>query len=359
MQFSCLISLYLPQMSLHVKYCQIYLFFLCMVTLFSCKQDKRPDVSHINLEVQILRFDRDLFAGQAKPVEQTDALLRQKYGNFYDDYINRIVGNGNISGPDILRVLYKDQAYQDLNHDADSVFKDLRPIEGDLSEAFKYISYYYPKTHVPKFIGFVSGFEVQTPIGDNYMGVGMDMFLGKNSRFYGAIVQNVPKYISRRFSPEYVVPRLTETFAKEELFPERDEDRTLLSKMVQNGKILYFMDQVLDPAVPDSVKIGYTDQQLGWCKAFEGNIWGYFMENDLLFNTDYQKIQVFLTEGPFTPGLGEKKESAPKLGVWMGWQIVRKYMEENPNITLQQLMAERDAEKILRASGYKPKIINR
>jgi gliding motility-associated lipoprotein GldB len=359
MQFPCLIWLYLQQMSLTVKYFQIYLFFLCLITLFSCKQDKRPDVSQINLDVRILRFDQDLFSGQSKPVEQTNALLRKKYGNFYDDYVNRVVGNGQVSGPEILQVLYKDQAYKDLNHDADSVFKDLRPIEKDLSQAFKYISYYYPKTKVPRIISFVSGFEVQTPIGDNYLGFGMDMFLGKNSRFYGAIVQNVPRYISRRFSPEYVVPRLTETFAREELFPERDEDRTLLSKMVQNGKILYFMDQVLDPAVPDSVKIGYTGQQLGWCKAFEGNIWGYFMENELLFNTDYQKIQVYLTEGPFTPGLGEKKESAPKLGVWMGWQIVRKYMEENPNITLQQLMAERDSEKILRASGYKPKIINR
>jgi gliding motility-associated lipoprotein GldB len=343
-------------MSYTVKYFQIYLFFLCLVTLFSCKQDKRPDVSKIKLEVRIQRFDKDLFAGQSQPLIQTDAQLKQKYGNFYSDYVNRVVGNGQYSGPEILQVLYKDQAYKDLSHDADSVFKDMKPIEKDLTDAFKHVLYYYPNTRVPRFISFVSGFEVQTPIGDGYLGIGLDMFLGKNSRFYGAIVQSVPRYLSRRFSPEYVVPRLTETFAREDLFPERDEDRTLLSKMIQNGKILYFMDQVLADKVPDSVKIGYTGKQLAWCKTFEGNIWGYFMENDLLFNTDYQKIQVYLSEGPFTPGVGEKKESAPKLGVWTGWQIVRKYMEENPKVTLQELMAERDAEKILRGSGYKPKI---
>jgi len=64
---------------------------------------------------------------------------------------------------------------------------------------------------------------------------------------------------------------------------------------------------------------------------------------------------VLLSEGPFTPGLGERTESAPKLGVWTGWQIVRKYMKENKGVTVAQLMAERDAQKILNLSKYKPK----
>ncbi|RZK77754.1 MAG: gliding motility lipoprotein GldB, partial [Pedobacter sp.] len=157
------------------------------------------------------------------------------------------------------------------------------------------------------------------------------------------------------FSPEYIVPRITETYAREELFPELDKDRTLLSKMVHNGKILYFMDKILEERVPDSIKIGYTNTQFEWCKTFESDIWAFYLENDLLFETDYQKIQVYLSEGPFTPGLGEKNESAPKLGTWTGWQIVRKYMAENKDMTLQQLMAEQDAQKILNGSKYKPK----
>ncbi len=326
-----------------------------MLTLFSCRQANRPDIDDVKLDISIERFDKDLAAGMGKPLEQTDVQLAKKYGNFYQDYVNRIVGNGTFSSAEILTVLYADQAYKDLSHDADSVFRNMDAVEEDLSTAFKYIKNYYPQIRVPRFISFISGFEVQTPIGDGYMGIGLDMFLGKESRFYPAIVQNVPLYLSRRFTPEYVVPRLTETFAREELFPEKDEDRTLLSKMIHNGKILYFMDQVLDEKVPDSVKIGYTDKQLGWCTTYEGNIWGFFMEHELLFKTDYQKIQVYLSEGPFTPGLGERNQSAPKLGVWIGWQIVRKYMKENPDITLQELMAERDAEKMLRASKYKPK----
>ncbi|MFD0939822.1 gliding motility lipoprotein GldB [Pedobacter boryungensis] len=334
---------------------QIYLFFLCVVLIFSCKQDKKPDISNIKLDIKIQRFDQDLYRGKNKDVQQTDNLLKQKYGFFYDDFIHRMVGNPNLTGKDVLMGLYKDQAYTDLNNEVDSVYPNLNSVEKDLTQSFKYIKYYYPKAKVPHFISHLSGFAYQITTGDDYMSIGLDMFLGRDSKFYGAIVQSIPMYQSRRFEPQYIVPRVSEVYAREELFPERDEDQTLLAKMIYNGKILYFMDQILPETTADTVKIGYTGKQLAWCKNYEGNIWGFFLENDLLYQSDNQKIQTFLTDGPFTPGLGEKRSSAPKLGVWLGWQIVRKYMTENPTITLQQLMAETDAQKILTKAKYKPK----
>lgn len=341
----------------NVKSGQSYLFFLlCVLLIFvSCKHDKKPDISDARLDVKILRFDQELYAGKSKDINQTALLLKKNYTNFYDDYIHRMVGNFEYTEQEIIETLYKDQAYTDLMHEVDSVFKDLEPLENELDLAFRYVRYYYPKAKIPRFISFVSGFAVQTPVGDNYMGIGLDMFLGPKSKFYKAIVQSVPAYLSRRFSPEYIVPRVTETYAREELFPELDKDRTLISKMIHNGKILYFMDRILEESVPDSVKIGYTGNQVEWCKTFESDIWAFYLQNNLLFETDYQKIQVYLSEGPFTPGLGEKNESAPKLGIWTGWQIVRKYMTENKDVTLQQLMAEQDAQKILNGSKYKPK----
>lgn len=344
----------------NVKFHQSYLFFLFVSAFFSlvlvsCTQSTKPDVGSIQLEVKIARFDKDLYAGKSKDLKETNELLKKKYGAFYEDYTHRMVGNFDYTNEQILTTLYQDPAYSDLNKEVDSIFKDIKPIERDLSEAFKYILHYYPKAKVPQFISFVSGFAVQTPIGDNYMGIGLDMFMGRNNKFYRAIVQSVPTYLSRRFTPEYIVPRIAETYAREELFHERDDDRTLLSKMIHNGKILYFMDKVLDDKVPDSVKIGYTQKQLDWCKTFESDIWAYYLQNNLLFQTDYQKIQVLLSEAPFTPGLGERNESAPKLGIWTGWQIVRKYMQENKEVTLQHLMAEKDAQKILNLSMYKPK----
>ncbi|WP_406825161.1 gliding motility lipoprotein GldB [Pedobacter sp. KACC 23697] len=341
-------------MMYNVKHWQIYLIFLFAITFISCSHSNRPDVSNIQVDIKIERFDQELFNGKNKDVVNVDKQLALKYGVFYDDFIHRIL-DSKYSNIESLANLYHDQAYTDLSKEVDSVFPNLNVQEEGLNETFKYIKYYYPKAKIPKFISFASGFAYQMPVGDNYLGIGLDMFLGKDSKFYRAIVQSVPLYLSRRFTPEYIVPRVAETYAHEELFAEPDDNRTLLSKMIFQGKILYFLDQVLPENVGDSTKIGYTQQQLDWAQNFEGDIWAYFLENNYLYETDYQKIQVFLSEGPFTPGLGENRDSAPKLGVWMGWQIVKKYMKTHPDITLQELMADNDAQKILNQSKYKPK----
>ncbi|MBP8067271.1 MAG: gliding motility lipoprotein GldB [Pedobacter sp.] len=343
-------------MNYNAKPYQIYLFFLCMLTIFSCKQDKRPDTSKIKVAIKIQRFEQDLYQFRTKSAQEADALLTKKYGIFYQDFISKMVGTPNLTGVEVLENLYKGKAYADLNHEVDSVFPKLDQVEEELNEAFKYICYYYPKVKIPRFISFFSGFAYQIPIGENYMGIGLDMFLGKNSKFYPALVESIPRYQSKRFEPAYIVPRITEEFAKEELFKPNDEDQTLLSQMIYHGKILYFMDQVLYENLSDTVKIGYSGRQLAWCKQFEGNIWGVLLEKDLLYQTDFRKIQEYITDGPFTAGLGDKDESAPKLGVWIGWQMVKKYMEENPTVTLQQLMANTDAQLILTKSKYKPKI---
>ncbi|MFC4213302.1 gliding motility lipoprotein GldB [Pedobacter lithocola] len=333
----------------------LYLICLFALILVSCKQSNRPDVSNINVDVKIERFDIDLFAGKGKNVAQTDAVLQKKYNFFYDDYIHKMVGTPEYSNPEIINTLYNDTAYSDLMKEVQSVYPNLKLQEEGLTETFKYIKYYYPNIKVPRFISFVSGFSYPTPIGEGYLGIGLDTFLGKDSKFYRGIVESVPLYLSRRFTPDNIVPRVAETFAHEELFTEPDGNRTLLSKMIFQGKILYFLDEVLPESVADSTKIGYTSNQLGWVQNFEPDIWAYFLENNTLYETDYQKIQVYLSDGPFTPGLGENRESAPKLGVWTGWQIVKKYMKEHPDVSLQQLMTNNDAQKILNESKYKPK----
>jgi gliding motility-associated lipoprotein GldB len=343
-------------MNYNVKQYQIYLFFLCALTIFSCKQNNKPDVSGIKIDIKIQRFEQDLYQFRAKSPQEADALLAKKYGAFYRDFIAQMVGTPNLTAIEVLENLYKGKAYADLQHEVDSVYPKLNKVEEELTETFKYIRYYYPKVKTPRFISFLSGFAYQIPIGENYMGIGLDMFLGKDSKFYPALVKSIPRYQSKRFEPSYIVPRVTEEFAKEELFKPNEEDQTLLSQMIYQGKILYFMDQVLPESVGDTIKIGYSGRQLAWSKQFEGNIWGVLLENDLLYQTDFRKIQVYITDGPFTAGLGDRSESAPKLGVWLGWQIVNKYMAENPGITLQQLMDDNDAQKILTKSKYKPRI---
>ncbi|GAA4324688.1 gliding motility lipoprotein GldB [Mucilaginibacter gynuensis] len=336
---------------------QIYLIFLIGLLITSCSNDKRVDVSNIKLDVKIDRFDHDFNLMHVKPMPQQAAYLQKNYGTFYTDFIERILQAGSIQDTayyTTLRTVFAGKAYNDLKHEIDSIYPNLDKQEAELTDAFKHIKYYYPNSRLPKVYAYFSGFQAQTSIGDDYFGIGLDLFLGADSKFYPALVQTFPHYISRRFTPDNISPRVIEGIARENMFPEDDKDKSLLAKMVYNGKIMYFMDKIL-PDLPDSTKIGYTTQQLQWCNDFKQNIWAFFLEENLLYNSDYLQIQKYLTEAPFTPGLGEKNESAPKLAVWTGWQIVKEYMDRNPGVTLQQLMKETNAQKVLNQSKYRAK----
>ena len=85
----------------------------------------------------------------------------------------------------------------------------------------------------------------------------------------------------------------------------------------------------------------------------EGKIWAHFIEKSLLYETNHFKIIKYTGERPNIPEIG--KQCPGRIATWVGWQIVRKYMAENPNVTLQQLMQETDAQKIFTQSRYKPK----
>ena len=336
---------------------QIYLIFLICIALFACQNKKNPDVSHIKVDIRIERFDKELSALTPGQVSVKAPQLKQIYGHFYVDFMERILGVGPVSDTSYykqLKTVLTNKDYKELTAEVKHKYPDMDKETQDLTNAFKHIRYYYPKQKSPRIITFFSGFSVQTPIGNDYIGIGLDMFLGAKSKFYPALRQSIPEYISRRFSPENITPRVIEGFAREELFPEKDKDRSLLSKMIYNGKILYFLDAVI-PGLPDSLKIGYSSKQMEWSTTYEPEIWAYFLQNDLLYESDYMKIQKYLADAPFTPGIGDNSESAPKLGVYTGWRIVKNYMNKNPEISLQQLMKEPDSQKILNGSKYKPR----
>ena len=98
-------------MNYNVKFSQSYLFFLFILTFLSCKQGTKPDVSAIQLNVKIDRFDQDFYNRKKEDLKQTDALLQKKYGAFYEDYLHRMVGNDSYSNEQMLSTLFTDQAY--------------------------------------------------------------------------------------------------------------------------------------------------------------------------------------------------------------------------------------------------------
>jgi CheY-like chemotaxis protein len=106
------------------------------------------------------------------------------------------------------------------------------------------------------------------------------------------------------------------------------------------------------PETPDTVKIGYTQKQLAWCRDNEKNIWAFLIDNELLYASGAETMRKFFTDGPFTHEFS--RQAPARIGEWTGWQIVRSYMLKNPTVTPAQLFADDDAQSILIKSGYRP-----
>ena len=133
--------------------------------------------------------------------------------------------------------------------------------------------------------------------------------------------------------------------------PDEMTRGNLLDNIVHEGKMLYYLDLVL-PETPDSLKVGFTAAQLKWCEESEESIWAFLLQEDLLFSSRLADIQRLIGEGPSTKGMPQ--ESPARAAVWTGWQIVREFMERNPEVTIQQLFEMKDGQQILKKSGYRP-----
>lgn len=336
-------------------------FFFFIVAIVSCRENttiKRPDVSNINIKVDIERFDKELAALKPADVITKNTVWQKEYGAFYSDFMMDILQvadpRDSMQLQQLLGEIIQKKDFIDLSKAVRVKYPTMDKQEKELTQAFKYLKYYYPNYEVPRIITYVSGFAYQIPIGENYIGIGLDMFLGADSEFYPALVQSIPLYISKRFTPSNITPRIIETVLREDIFPSDETTRQTLQHMVYNGKILYAMDVLLED-VSDELKIGYTKEQLAWANRYESDVWKWFLQENLLYSTDYLRIQKYFSEAPFTPELGENNESAPKLGSYIGWMMVRKYMDRNPNFSLNDLLTNDNAQQILEESKYKGK----
>ena len=124
--------------------------------------------------------------------------------------------------------------------------------------------------------------------------------------------------------------------------------------MIYFGKQLYFMDEVI-PFKSEAERISYSQEQLEWANLNESYIWRYFVERELLFSTDSKLPGRFINPAPFTKFYLEEidSESPGRLGQYMGWQMVRAYMENN-EVTLKEMLIK-SPEEIFNNSKFKPR----
>ena len=121
--------------------------------------------------------------------------------------------------------------------------------------------------------------------------------------------------------------------------------------MIEQGKKLYFIE-AMNPALPDSVILGYSTPQMEWAQDNEGAVWAAVVGNNMLYSNNVDNRRLLFNDGPFTAAFAE--EAPARLGDFLGLQIVRSFMTNNDE-TLTNLMKLTDYQDILERSKYKPR----
>jgi hypothetical protein len=336
---------------------------LCCLSVFfaSCNSgEKIPDVSNIKVDITTERFEKDFFKlDTANPI---DALkkLQEKYPDFSSYYYERVLGidgSGN-AGNAISPFLF---SYRSIYDSVQLIFSDFSKYENEIKKGLQFVKYYFPSYKLPSkiitFIGpldasYKTSFGLQGDIITNdAIGIGLQLHLGKDFSFYKSEqgIQMYPEYISNRFEPGTIAVNALRNIT-DDLYPEKTDDKPLVQQMVEKGKRLYLLQKFL-PYAEEYKLIGYTTEQFKQAIAHEKEIWNMFVQNGSLQSIDENIIKNYIGESPKTQELGNA--SPGNIGSFAGWQIVKKYMLKNPEITLQKLMAT-DADTIFQEAKYKP-----
>ncbi len=331
------------------------LYIICLL-LLSCNNKNVPDVSSIKLEVTIKRFEQDFFRIDTNHVAASFDKLNKKYPTFLPDYLYRILGLMPPQDSIIAQVklFLRDSLYRNVYADALTQFPTFSNVEKELKLALQLTKYYFPNYYLPTkiytFIGPIDG--VGTAItSDHSFAVGLQGYLGKDYPAYqlGYITQIYPSYKTRKFEEQYMATNCIKSIV-EELYPNKSNGRPLAERIIEEGKRMYLLDALL-PYTADSIKTGYTQNQLEQCINNEKTIWAFFVSGNLLFEREPSIVSPYVTDGPKTQ---ELSEAAPgNIGQFTGWQIVKQWMKEHSKTSMQQLM-QTDAITIFNDVGYNP-----
>lgn len=309
---------------------------LLIILLVSCdkKSKVEKEIETIPVDIKVVRFDKLFFETSPKDLHK----LKVAFPYFFPTGNDDSVWLSKMQNP----------LWRDLYYEVEKKYSNFEPVQKQLETLFKHIKYNFPETKTPKVVTVISEMDYNNKVifADSLLIISLELYLGKEHRFY-----QFPKYLKQNFEQNQMIPDIVSSFYY--MISKPYSEKNLLNQMIFFGKQLYLKD-VLIPNYDDASKIGYMPDQIQWCKENESYIWRYFIENQLLYSDDQKLNNRFINPAPFSKFYLEiDNESPGRVGVWLGWQIVQSFMNNN-DISLQDML-KMNAKEIFEKSKYKPK----
>lgn len=336
-------------------YTQIFITLFFILSLLACDSNRwSKDVAHIGYDSKLKRFDVDFFEKGKEGFDKKELNnLKKEYPVMLPLYLQGVLNFQDIQSEETLLNLNS----LATNSDIQQVYKDViaKYPEGSLNaevneikEALKLYSLYFPNVKLPELYTLMSMFSYNVVVDETVLGISLEMYLGGDYKYYPST--NIPKYRFKNFTKEYIVCDAVKAFLIAEF--DKEAGMNLLEHMIFYGKVAYLQSALLADQ-ETRMLFNYDETELNWCVENESEIWFHLVDMELLYIGETEKIRKYIDDAPFIPGFPEG--STAKVGKWLGYKIVKSYMNNNKEIDLFKLMENQDANQILLKSKYKPK----
>ncbi|MDR1646263.1 MAG: gliding motility protein GldB [Tannerellaceae bacterium] len=240
---------------------------------------------------------------------------------------------------------YSEPTLLGLYRDAVARYDSIADIEQQLGNAFAWLKACFPTLAVPQIYMHVSGLNQNVLAADNLLSLSIDKYMGASYPLYQNFFRDDQrqKMQHSRIAPDYLTGWLLSEY------PFTGKEAVLLEQMVYEGKIRYLLFEAL-PGLAPHTGMGWTEKAHAWCVKNEASIWKTIVERKHLYTPDLITTRKYIED---TPATFLSDEAPGNIGVWIGLQIVRRYMEET-GATPAMLIKETNAQTILAQSKYKP-----
>ncbi|MGP1514664.1 MAG: hypothetical protein ACTTJH_01760 [Bacteroidales bacterium] len=306
-------------------------------------------------QIHIIRFDRELFA---TPNPNTEIFLKNLQKKYPEMFASTLDDRGYRQ---MIEKFIMDSYLLDAQNIVQRTYPDLTFLEKDLTTAFAKLKKQHSNTHLPKRVfsmifgpaEFSYTFENRCYTNGEYSVIALDVYS------YPAIEKNpyysqMPKYMSPTLNQRYIAPDFMRMYLKNITYAntkdvQMNPDCTFLDYIIYEGKYTFITQNILSTYKENEI-LRYTENQLKWCKKNEKLIWGYIIENRLLYEKDRSKFMSLTAEGPSSKPL---TDSPARVGNYIGYHIVQNFMDK-VNISWDSLINITDSQVILQKSNYKP-----
>ena len=330
------------------------LFFLMLIgwLVNSCNSHPmKVDISGIDFSMELERFDRELFSLGQDTLDWAVDEMYLRYGDFFDAFNVHVIGIGQASSrryPSYLSMFINDPTNREVYEYTNQVYANTQSLEQELSDGFRHYLYHYPDSIPPRVVAYVSRFNQGLFTVGHFVGVGLDQYLGSTCSYYQQM--GTPNYLVQKKEPARVPLDVMLAWATS-IYPYNDSLDNVLSRMIWHGQLAWFVDAMF-PEIDERHKMGFTADQMQWCRNNENQMWTHLVEEKLLFSSEALNIRKLVEDAPHTSFF--TSESPGRAAVWQGWQIVKAYSERFPKLSVHQLMSQRNYQELLRESRYNP-----